>query len=217
MKIPETWLYEWVKPDLPLSDLGHQLTMAGLEIEQIETVAEPFNGVIVASVVSLAPHPNADRLKVCQVDIGEATPVQIVCGAPNVQAGQKVPCALPGARLPGDFAIKRSKIRDVESGGMLCSAQELGMASDVDGLLILPENAPVGVSIRDFLQLDEKLLTLKITPNRGDCLSIRGIAREVSALTKTPLISKMLPTVNVTAAEVQSVLIADDALEACPL
>ena len=217
MKIPETWLYEWVEPVGSLSEIAHQLTMAGLEIEQIEPVAQPFEGVIVAEVLSVEPHPNADRLKVCKVNVGQTEALQIVCGAPNVREGIKVPCAQVGAVLPGDFHIKLSKIRDVQSSGMLCSAQELGMESDVDGLLILPENAPVGVSIRHYLQLDEHILTLKITPNRGDCLSIQGIAREVAAICSTSL--KILP-INQVESSIgieRKITIANDAATFCPL
>ena len=146
----------------------------------------PFEKVVVAEVLSLAKHPDADRLNVCQVNVGGET-LQIVCGASNVAAGLKVPCAMVGATLPGGLAIKQAKLRGVESSGMLCSAKELGLAEEAQGLLILPADAPVGQSIRQYLDLDDQLFTLKLTPNRSDCLSVLGIAREVSAITGAPL------------------------------
>ncbi len=186
MKFSESWLRTFVDPKLSGAEFSHLLTMAGLEVEEEDTVAPPFNDVIVAQVLEVVKHPDADRLNVCKVDIGAAAPQQIVCGAPNVAAGLKVPCALPGAKLPGDFTIKVAKVRGVESSGMLCSAKELGIAEDASGLLVLPADAPVGQGIREYLDLDDRLLTLKLTPNRADCLSLTGIAREVAALTGAP-------------------------------
>ncbi|XZG69782.1 phenylalanine--tRNA ligase subunit beta [Chitinibacteraceae bacterium HSL-7] len=183
MKFSENWLRTWVNPQLDSDALAHLLTMAGLEVEEQESAAPAFDNVFVAEVLSTAKHPDADRLNICSVNVGEAEPIQIVCGAPNVAAGLKVPCARIGAKLPGDFNIKRAKVRGVESFGMLCSGDELGIPDGVDGLLILPADAPVGSTLRDYLQLDDQLLTLKLTPNRTDCLSIKGIAREVAALT----------------------------------
>lgn len=193
MKFSEQWLREWVNPNLASEALGHLLTMAGLEVESHTTAAPAFSGVVVADVKSVRKHENADRLRVCEVDIGTGELQQIVCGAPNVSEGAKVPCATLGALLPGDFKIKATKMRGVASNGMLCSGQELGIPDGVDGLLLLPQDAPVGVNLRDYLALDDTVIELKITPNRADCLSIRGIAREVAALTASPL---QAPTVS---------------------
>lgn len=189
MKFSEQWLRSLVNPALDSEQLAHLLTMAGLEVEEQSPAAPPFSQVVVAEVLSLQKHENADRLNVCQVNIGRAEPIQIVCGAANVAAGLKVPCALVGAELPGDFKIRQAKVRGVESFGMLCSAKELGLAEEADGLLVLPADAPTGDSLRDYLQLDDVLLTLKLTPNRADCLSLQGLAREVSALTNTPSVA----------------------------
>lgn len=186
MKFSENWLRTWVNPALSSAELSHLLTMAGLEVEGMDAVAPPFNNVVVAQVLEVVKHPNADRLNVCQVNVGEAQPITIVCGASNVAVGVKVPCARIGAVLPGDFNIKQAKVRSVESFGMLCSAKELGLAETSDGLWLLPDDAPVGTTIREYLDLDDQLFTLKLTPNRSDCSSIFGIAREVSALTASP-------------------------------
>jgi len=186
MKFSENWLRTYVNPDLDSDQLAHRLTMAGLEVEALESVAPAFDKVVVGEVLSLEKHPNADRLNVCRVDVGSDEPLQIVCGAANVHAGAKVPCAMIGALLP-KMAIKQAKVRGVESFGMLCSEQELGLAEASSGLLLLPANAPVGLSIRVYLDLDDKLFTLKLTPNRSDCLSIAGVAREVAAVTDVDL------------------------------
>lgn len=186
MKFSENWLRTYVNPALESSQLARALTMAGLEVEALEVVAPAFEKVVVAEVLSLQKHPDADRLNVCQVNVGASEPLQIVCGAPNVHAGARVPCALVGARLPG-IAIKQAKVRGVESSGMLCSAKELGLAAESSGLLLLPSDAPVGVSIRNYLDLDDKLFTLKLTPNRSDCLGVIGVAREVAAVTGAKL------------------------------
>jgi len=183
MQFSEQWLRSWVNPSIDSDALSYLLTMAGLEVEEAVAAAPAFTGVVVAEVKEVVKHENADRLRVTKVDAGTGELVQIVCGAPNVAVGLKVPCALPGAVLPGDFKIKPTKMRGVESGGMLCSGKELGVPDEVDGLLVLPADAPVGQSIRDYLSLDDSLFTLKITPNRADSLSIKGIAREVAALT----------------------------------
>ncbi|BEV71588.1 MULTISPECIES: phenylalanine--tRNA ligase subunit beta [unclassified Paludibacterium] len=187
MQFSEQWLRSWVDPSLSSDELSYLLTMAGLEVEETTPAAPAFSGVVVAEVREVVPHPNADRLRVTKVDAGTGELIQIVCGAPNVAVGLKVPCALPGAILPGDFKIKPTKMRGEVSNGMLCSGRELGVPDDVDGLLVLPAEAPVGQSIREYLSLDDTLFTLKITPNRADCLSIRGIAREVAALTGAEL------------------------------
>lgn len=195
MQFSQQWLYSWVNPQLSSEQLAHTLTMAGLEVEKTELAAPPFTGVVVAEIKSVQKHPDADRLNITQIDAGTGELIQIVCGAPNVQVGIKVPCALAGAVLPGNFKIKPTKMRGQESNGMLCSAKELGLIDQVNGLLILPNDAPVGKNIRDYLQLDDHLLTLKITPNRADCLSIKGIAREVGALTQTNLSLPDIPTI----------------------
>ncbi len=187
MKFSESWLRQFVNPDLSSEALAELLTMAGLEVEERGPVAPPFNNVVVGHVLSVAKHPDADRLNVCEVDAGEATPRQIVCGASNVAVGLKVPCALPGAVLPGDFKIKEAKVRGVPSAGMLCAAVELGMAKESDGLMILAADAKPGTSLRDLLGLDDICIELKLTPNRPDCLGLLGLAREVSALTNTPV------------------------------
>ena len=183
MKFSESWLRQFVNPDLSSEALAELLTMAGLEVEERGPVAPPFNNVVVGHVLTVTKHPDADRLNVCEVDAGEGTPRQIVCGASNVAPGLKVPCALPGAVLPGDFKIKEAKVRGVPSAGMLCAAVELGMAKESDGLMILSADAQPGTSLRALLGLDDICLELKLTPNRPDCLGMLGLAREVSALT----------------------------------
>lgn len=187
MKFSENWLRTYVNPELSSEVLGHTLTMAGLEVEALESVAPAFEKVVVAEVLSVDKHPDADRLNVCKVNTGAGEPLQIVCGAKNVHEGARVPCALVGAQLPG-ITIKQAKVRGIESFGMLCSAKELGLAEEADGLMLLPSDAPVGTDIRAYLDLDDKLFTLKLTPNRSDCLSVTGVAREVAAVTATSLI-----------------------------
>jgi phenylalanyl-tRNA synthetase beta chain len=206
MQLPESWLREFCNPPIDSRALADLLTMAGMEVEEARPVAPPFRGVVVGRVTEVARHPNADRLSVCQVDAGLDRPLSIVCGAPNVRAGIKVPCALVGAELPpsgdGDdgapFRIRLGELRGVESQGMLCSARELGLSDDHAGLLVLGDDAVVGRDIRQQLDLDDTLLTLKLTPNLGHCLSVYGIAREVSALTGAPLVSPSFPPVAVT-------------------
>lgn len=183
MLFPESWLRSVVNPSVSTEELSHLLTMSGLEIEDVLPVAPEFSGVVVARVEEVSPHPDADRLRVCRVNNGTEI-LQIVCGAPNVAAGLLVPLAQIGARLPGGIKISKGKLRGVESFGMLCSATEIGLTQEHDGLLILdPEQAQLGQDIRDLFQLDESIFELKITPNRADCLSIKGVAREVVALT----------------------------------
>ena len=215
MKFSESWLSSFVNPSLTGTEFTHLLTMAGLEVEEEESVAPAFDSVVVALVLDVTKHPDADRLNVCRVDIGGNEPQQIVCGAPNVAPGLKVPCALPGANLPGDFKIKIAKVRGIESSGMLCSAKELGIAEDASGLLVLPADAPVGQDIRTYLDLDDRLLTLKLTPNRADCLSLTGVAREVAALTGTPATYPEIKPVAVTINTQRTIVL--DAPEACPL
>ncbi|MDQ2138332.1 phenylalanine--tRNA ligase subunit beta [Alcaligenaceae bacterium B3P038] len=187
MQFPESWLRTLADPDLSSDALAHTLTMAGLEVEETTTAAPPFEGVVVARIVEIAPHPDADKLRVCQVDDGTGPLVQIVCGAPNAAAGLTVPLARIGAELPGGMKIGKAKMRGVESFGMLCSARELGLSQDHAGLLPLADTLAPGTSVRDALDLDDTLFTLKLTPNRADCLSMLGVAREVSALTGVPL------------------------------
>lgn len=187
MKISESWLREWVNPAVDSDALAHQLTMAGLEVDDNSLVAKPFTGVVVGEVLTVVQHPDADRLRVTTVNIGQGEPLQIVCGASNVAVGLKVPVATIGAVLPGDFKIKKGKLRGVESHGMLCGASEIDVVDSVDGLLVLPEDAPIGVDIREYLKLDDRVIELGITPNRGDCFSIRGIAREVGVINNLPV------------------------------
>lgn len=215
MKFSESWLRTLVNPKLTSEELSHLLTMAGLEVEELDPVAPSFNEVVVAQVLEVNKHPDADRLNVCRVDIGRDEPTIIVCGAPNVAVGLRVPCALPGAKLPGDFVIKVAKVRGIESSGMLCSAKELGIAEEASGLLILAPDAPVGQSIREHLDLDDQLFTLKLTPNRADCLSLSGIAREVAAITGTQAKQLDIPPVAATISEQRTIVL--DASDACPL
>ena len=186
MLIPESWLRSMVDPPLTTEALAHLLTMSGLEVESCRPVAPPFSGIVVAEVLSVGKHPNADKLSLCSVNIGKGEPLQIVCGAPNVRAGMKAPLAVVGAKLPG-LEIKAAKMRGVESQGMLCSARELGMSEDHSGLLELPPGAPVGGDVRELLELDDNVLEIKLTPNKADCLSVLGIAREVAALTRSKI------------------------------
>ena len=215
MKFSESWLRTLVAPELSSEALSHLLTMAGLEVEELDPVAPQFNDVVVAHVLEVTKHPDADRLNVCKVDTGRGEPTIIVCGAPNVAVGLRVPCALPGARLPGDFVIKIAKVRGIESSGMLCSAKELGIAEEASGLLILPVDAPVGQSIRQYLDLDDNLFTLKLTPNRADCLSLTGVAREVGAIADAQVKFVDVPEVAATIADQRQVIL--DAPAACPL
>lgn len=192
MQFSEHWLRTLADPKLSSEELAHLLTMSGLEVESRDPVAPLFSGVVVAEILSVARHPNADRLSVCEVNAGAGSVLKIVCGAPNVVAGMKVPCARIGALLPGDasdtpFVIKAAKMRGEESQGMLCSARELGLSEDHGGLLVLDCNAQVGIDVRELLDLDDKIFNLKLTPNRADCLSLLGVAREVVALTGAPL------------------------------
>jgi len=200
MQFPESWLREFCNPTLSTQQLADTLTMAGLEVEELQSVAPPFTKIVVGEIKEAVQHPNADRLRVCQVDVGQGALLNIVCGAPNARVGIRVPCALVGAELPpGDdgkpFVIKVGKLRGVESQGMLCSAKELKIADDHGGLLELPLDAPLGQDIRQYLNLDDTLMTLKLTPNLAHCLSVYGIAREVSALTGAPLKAPSFPAV----------------------
>jgi phenylalanyl-tRNA synthetase beta chain len=193
MQFSENWLRSMVDPKLNSDELAHLLTMSGLEVEEVEPVAPPFSNVVVAEVKEVAKHPNADRLNVCQVDVGTGTLLNIVCGAPNVRAGMKAICAMAGAVLPPGpdgkpFEIKVGKLRGVESQGMMCSAKELKISEESNGLMELPADAPIGQNIRDYLGLNDLKFTIKLTPNKADCLSVLGVAREVSALTGVPMV-----------------------------
>src|SRR5512134_3822470 len=187
MQFSEKWLRTMVDPALTTDELTHLLTMSGLEVEACEPVAPPFTQVVVGKVLEVAKHPNADRLSLCKVDAGQGAPLDVVCGAPNVKAGMKAPVALVGAELPGGLAIMRAAVRGIESNGMLCSARELGLSEDHTGLLTLAADAPVGRDFRDYAALDDHVITIKLTPNRADCLSVLGVAREVAALTGAKL------------------------------
>lgn len=209
MLIPESWLRSYCNPTLDTDQLAHALTMAGLEVESVRRGAPPFTRVVVGEIVAREKHPNADRLSVCTVNVGEATPLTIVCGAPNARAGIRVPCALVGAELPpGEdgkpFVIKQAKMRGVESAGMLCSARELGISDEASGLLELAPDAPIGQDLRTHLALDEAVFEIKLTPNKADALSVYGVAREVAAITGaalapeprraiTPTLTEVLP------------------------
>jgi phenylalanyl-tRNA synthetase beta chain len=205
MQFPESWLREFCNPPLNTAELADLLTMAGMEVEELRPAAPPFNGVVVGEVLTVDRHPDADRLNVCRVDVGGAAPLNIVCGAPNVRVGIKVPCAMVGAELPPSdekvssepFRIKLGKLRGVESQGMLCSARELKLSDEAGGLLILAADAQVGRSIREYLLLDDTLFTLKLTPNLGHVLSVYGVAREVAALTGSPLLQPTFPKARV--------------------
>lgn len=192
MQFPESWLREFCNPALNTQELAHVLTMGGFEVEEVAPVAPPFTGVVVGEIKEAVQHPNADRLRVCQVDVGTGTLLNIVCGAPNARVGIRIPCATVGALLPpGEdgkpFAIKLGKLRGVESQGMLCSAKELKISEESNGLLELPADAPVGQNIREYLKLDDQVFTIKLTPNLGHALSVYGVARELAALTGAEL------------------------------
>ena len=187
MKFSEAWLREWVNPQITTQELAHQLTMAGLEVDSVTAVAGVFSGVVVGHVVSCERHPDAEKLSLCKVDVGQGEPLQIVCGAANITADMKVPVATIGGVLPGDFKIKRAKLRGVESFGMICSAKELGLAESSDGILPLPADAPIGQDFRAWMRLDDHSIEVDLTPNRGDCLGLAGIAREVGVINRVPL------------------------------
>ena len=180
MKFSESWLRTWTNPEIDTDELIAQLTMAGLEVDGVEAAAADFSGVVVAEITDVSAHPDAEKLRVCQVNIGQSEPVQIVCGAPNAAVGLKAPCATVGAVLPGDFKIKKAKLRGVESNGMLCGADEIGFESKIDGLWELPKDAPVGTDLNQWLELDDQVIEVDLTPNRADCFSIKGVARDVA-------------------------------------
>ena len=213
MKISENWLRTWVNPAIDSNTLSDQLTMLGLEVDDLSPAAKPFTGVVVGEVLTVEQHPDADRLRVTTVNIGSGEPLQIVCGAPNVRAGMKAPVAMIGAVLPGDFKIKKGKLRGIESQGMLCGASEIDLEDKIDGLLELPVDAPVGVNIREYLDLDDNVIDISITPNRGDCFSIRGIAREIGVINQLPVTAPEVKEVAATITDEKKVIIETDG---CP-
>mgnify|MGYP005840921995 CR=1 FL=1 len=213
MRFNEAWLREWVNPDLGTEQLAHQLTMAGLEVDAVEPASAAFTGVVIGEVTATRPHPDADKLTLCEVNAGDAV-FPVVCGAANVRPGLRAPFARVGARLPDDLTIKAAKLRGQESRGMLCGAAELGLEDVLDGLLELPADAPLGEDFRRWLQLDDYCIELGLTPNRADCLSIRGIAREVSVLTGAQLRPPVFAEPSVTISDTLPVEVADRA--ACP-
>ncbi|EXE91168.1 MULTISPECIES: phenylalanine--tRNA ligase subunit beta [Acinetobacter] len=210
MKISENWLRTWVNPAIDSETLSDQLTMLGLEVDELAPVAKPFTGVVVGEVLTVEQHPDADRLRVTTVNIGSGEPLQIVCGAPNVRAGMKAPVATIGAVLPGDFKIKKGKLRGVESQGMLCGASEIDLEDKIDGLLELPADAPVGINIREYLKLDDNVIDISITPNRGDCFSIRGIAREIAVINQLQMNEPDIKSVEATIADEKKVVISTE-------
>ena len=224
MKISEQWLRQWVNPNNSSEQLAEQLTMAGLEIDDRFAVARAFSGVVVGEVISVEQHPDADKLRVTQVNIGAAEPLQIVCGAPNVTVGMKAPVATVGAVLPSNdvsngkagFKIKNGNLRGVDSNGMLCGASEIDLTDSIDGLLELPADAPIGMDIREYLGLDNQILDISITPNRGDCFSVRGIAREISVINDLPMQQPEIPINVVVTDNGATPAVTVNAVEACP-
>mgnify|MGYP001010720411 CR=1 FL=1 len=214
MKFSETWLREWVNPALDSNALAEQLSMAGLEVDGVEPVAGDFSGVVVGEVVQCGQHPDADKLQVTKVNVGDEELLDIVCGAPNCRQGLKVAVAKVGAVLPGNFKIKKAKLRGQPSFGMLCSFSELGMGEDHSGILELPQDAPIGQDIREYLQLDDATIEVDLTPNRADCLGLKGLAREVGVLNQLdvtePLVEPVVPTID----DKRAIELA--APEACP-
>ena len=213
MKFSEQWLREWVKPALSTQALSDQLSLAGLEVDEVSGVAGHFEGVVVAEIISAAQHPDADKLQVCQVSDGSET-FQVVCGAANARAGLKTAFARVGAVLPGDFKIKKAKLRGVESMGMLCAEDELGISDDHGGIMELAVDAPLGTDLREFLNLNDSLIDVDLTPNRGDCLSIAGLAREVGVLNQVPVSPVQIEEVAAVSADTFPVQL--DAPNACP-
>jgi len=214
VRVSTAWLSEWVETGWDTARLAHRLTMAGFEVEAIEAAAPPFDGVLVARIVRSEPHPDADKLSVCTVDHGGAETVQVVCGASNARAGLTVALATAGASLPGGLVIRQARLRGVESSGMLCSARELGLGEGHEGILELPDELVPGTALRQALGLDDTLLELNLTPNRGDALSIAGVARELSAISGAPL--KKLEVAPVIAAIPDRFEVRLLAPEACP-
>ncbi|MES9963584.1 MAG: phenylalanine--tRNA ligase subunit beta [Candidatus Sedimenticola sp. 20ELBAFRAG] len=214
MKFSEAWLREWVNPKVTTEELADQLSMAGLEVDSIGSAAAEFEGVFVGEVLTREQHPDADKLSLCTVNAGQDETLQIVCGAKNVAAGLKVPVAVVGARLPGGFKIKKAKLRGVESRGMICSESELGMAESSDGILELPANAPVGTDIREYLSLNDQTIEVDLTPDRGDCLGMSGIAREVGVINRSPVTPPVIRAAEI--AHDATFAVKLEAPQACP-
>ncbi len=216
MKFPESWLREWVNPSMSTEELAHQLTMLGHEVDAVDAEGAGLDGVVVADVLEVARHPDADRLSVCRIDAGDGNePIDVVCGAPNVVAGMKAALAVPGVKLPNGVKLRKTKIRGVVSNGMLCSAVELGLGEESDGILELPTDAPVGEPLAKFLQLPDAIIDVNLTPNRGDCFSVLGMAREVAALTGAALKPAGLASPKETS--VESVAVALPEPDGCPV
>lgn len=214
MKFSEQWVREWVNPAITTEQLCDQITMLGLEVDGVDPVAGEFTGVVVGEVVECAQHPDADKLRVTKVNVGGERLLDIVCGAPNCRQGLKVACATDGAVLPGNFKIKKTKLRGQPSEGMLCSFSELGISEDHSGIIELPADAPIGTDFREYLNLNDNAIEISLTPNRADCLSIAGIAREVGVVNKLPVNAPHFDSINATSDE--KVEIDVQALEACP-
>jgi phenylalanyl-tRNA synthetase beta chain len=214
MKFSEAWLREWVVPSLSREEICDRLTMTGLEVDGLEPVAEHFANVVVGKVLGLKKHSAADELHICEIDVGRGAPLVIVCGAKNVKQGMKAPVALIGAVLPNNMIIKETEIRGVSSMGMLCSSSELGLAEESEGLLELPKDAPLGVDLWEYLKLTDHIIEVAITPNRGDCLSVRGLVRELAAITQTPAKKMTIPEVKALIPDVFPVELKTK--EACP-
>ena len=218
MKFSESWLREWVNPAISSDELAHQITMAGLEVDAVEPVAGEFSGVLIGEVVECGPHPDADKLQVTKINLGpdfnDGELVDIVCGAKNCRLGLKVAVATVGAVLPGDFKIKKAKLRGVPSHGMLCSESEIGLADNADGIMELASDAPIGKCVREYLDLNDVTIDVDLTANRGDCLGLKGLAREVGVLNSLsvtePMITAVTPTID------HTVAITLSADKACP-
>ena len=214
MKFSEKWLREWVNPSISTDELSEQLSMAGLEVDGVEAVAGEFSGVVVGEVVECGQHPDADKLQVTKINVGDDELLDIVCGAPNCRQGIKVAVAKVGAVLPGNFKIKKAKLRGQPSFGMLCSFSELGISDDHDGILELPLDAPIGQDVRQYLQLDDVTIEVDLTPNRADCLGIKGLAREVGVLNQAPVNELQVPEVAESITDSRNIQLL--APEACP-
>ncbi|AAO90825.1 phenylalanine--tRNA ligase subunit beta [Coxiella burnetii] len=213
MKLSEQWLREWVNPPVDTEKLTAQLTMAGLEVDSVKPAARTLEKVVVGEVIAREKHPDADRLSVCRVDVGEDEPLEIVCGAPNVRTGLKVAVVLVGG-VVGDLKVKKTKLRGVVSNGMICSEREMGLSEQHEGIMELPADAPIGKNIQEYLTLDDYILDIELTPNRGDCASVRGIAREVGAINRLPIKGPNLVTVSATINDVFPVEVKAE--KACP-
>jgi len=208
------WLKKWVDVNLPVDELAGKLTASGLEVDTVEPVAAAFTDIVVAEIIACEAHPNADKLQICRIDSGGPEPAQVVCGAPNARAGIKIPLATVGATIGDDFKVRKAKLRGVESFGMACSARELGLSDDHSGLMELPQDAPLGADIRDYLQLDDYAIEVELTPNRADCLSVQGIAQDVSASCNASLTALQIEPV--AASVTDSIKVTLEAAEDCP-